>query len=275
MPVINKYITSEQFYPTPTCCIRSLLTKEIIGSDRVSLDHITLSPNSNIKLSLEPGMIGWIQFLDGIGKLDGISYSLTSDFITYLPQNFLGYLAALDKEIKILFAKIPDAKRFDKDINLMPSMLNSVDWTREPILESEHDARKRIYMATKELAGTHAFKGEMITYPPDTSAPEHHHIGAEHFQYIISGEVTALLNGEPHSLKPGDVLYNYENEPHTFINESNNDFSFVEFFIPGPCKTIWSPGANVCAWLPTGVDSVGRKPVRDIGYHIHGEDEGL
>ena len=63
----------------------------------------------------------------------------------------------------------------------MPSVVNNIDWGRGPILLSEHDARKRIYMAIKEFPGTSVFKGEMITYPPDTSAPEHCHIGVEHF----------------------------------------------------------------------------------------------
>ena len=36
-------------------------------------------------------------------------------------------------------------------------------------------------MATMELPGTNVFKGKMITYPPDTSTREYHHIGAEHF----------------------------------------------------------------------------------------------
>ena len=53
---------------------------------------------------------------------------------------FLGYLTVLDTEVKILFAKVPDAKRFNKDINLMPSAVNSIDWGWEPILVSGHDA---------------------------------------------------------------------------------------------------------------------------------------
>ena len=60
-----------------------------------------------------------------------------------------------------------------------------------------------------------------------------------------------------------------------FINESDAEAVFVEFFVPGPCETVWSPGANVCAWLPTGIDSEGRKPAREIAYHIHGQDDGL
>jgi oxalate decarboxylase/phosphoglucose isomerase-like protein (cupin superfamily) len=130
-------------------------------------------------------------------------------------------------------------------------------------------------MATPALAGTKAFKGEMITYPPGASAPEHHHEGAEHFQYMMAGQCTALLNGVATPLKAGDVLYNYEREIHAFINEGEEDLVFVEFFVPGPCETIWVPGANLCAWMPTGVDTQGRKPVRNIAYHVHGQDGGI
>ena len=59
------------------------------------------------------------------------------------------------------------------------------------------------------------------------------------------------------------------------MNETNETFSFVEFFVPGPCKTVWTPGADVCAWLPTGKDVAGRVPVRDIAYHVHGQDDGI
>ena len=84
-----------------------------------------------------------------------------------------------------------------------------------------------------------------------------------------------MLGGTAHRLCVGDVLYNYQHEPHAFINESDADFAFVEFFVPGPCETVWSPGANLCAWLPTGVDSDGNKPARDIAYHVHGQDGGI
>ena len=92
------------------------------------------------------------------------------------------------------------------------------------------------------MAGTQAFKGEMITYPPGAAAPEHHHVGAEHFQYVISGQGTAILDGKAVRLGVGDLVYNYEYEPHSFINDTDDDFVFVEFFVPGPCDTIWSPG---------------------------------
>jgi hypothetical protein len=124
---------------------------------------------------------------------------------------------------------------------------------------------------------TGAIKAEIITYPPGTAAPEHHHEGAEHFQYVLSGAGTAALNGAHQPLAPGDILYNYENERHWFFTPADaaTDFVFVEFFIPGHCQTIWAENASACAWLPTGRDLHGAAPSREIGYHVHGEGTGI
>lgn len=253
--------------------VTRLLTADIIGNDQIELDHIAVAAGGSLSVALEAGMIGWLQVLEGAGTLGG--NALDTKHIVYLPFGFAGSFQAGDAAARILFARVPDAARFDENIADMPGELVRVDWTREPVLQSEHDARTRVYMATPGLAKTKAFKGEMISYPPGTAAPEHHHVGAEHFQYVVAGEGTAMLDGVAHRLRAGDVLYNYQHEPHAFINESDGDFVFVEFFVPGPCETVWSPGANLCAWLPTGVDSDGNKPSRDIGYHVHGQDGGI
>lgn len=272
MPVIvrgDEVVASE----SSRCAVARLLTPETIGNDRIELDHVTVPAGASCELALEAGMIGWLQVLEGAGDLAGTA--LTTKHIAYLPDGFSGAFAADGGAARLLLARVPGAARFDAKLAEMPDGLRHVDWTREPVLQSEHDARTRVYMATPALAGTAAFKGEMISYPPGTAAPEHHHVGAEHFQYVVAGEGTAMLDGTAHRLRAGDVLYNYQHEPHAFINESEGDFVFVEFFVPGPCETVWSPGANLCAWLPTGVDSDGNKPVREIGYHVHGQDGGI
>ncbi|MBO6782559.1 MAG: cupin domain-containing protein [Alphaproteobacteria bacterium] len=250
-----------------------VITPEAIGNDRIRLGRVTVAPGATFAIALDAGTIGWMHVLAGGGAL--AETDLGTERIAYLPLGFSGAFVSGDSESTLLFAEVPDAARFDAALADMPTELRTVEWTREPVLESEHDARTRVYMATPALAGTNAFKGEMISYPPGTAAPEHHHVGAEHFQYVIAGRGTALLDGIPHPLEAGDLLYNYEHETHAFINESDADFTFVEFFVPGPCETVWSPGANVCAWLPTGVDSEGREPSREIGYHVHGQDDGL
>jgi len=142
-----------------------------------------------------------------------------------------------------------------------------VDWTCEPVLASEHDARKRIYVATPALFGTKAIKCEMIIYPPGTQAPSHHHEGAEHFMYVLRGRGTAYANEKPLPVSAGDLIYYDECERHYLKSEGDEDMVFVEFFVPGQYRTVWTPGANVCTWNPTGRTISGGQPVRDIRGH--------
>lgn len=269
MPVIIRNPNNESS-ASNACHVSAILRPDDIYNDQVELDLISIPKSMSHHIVLDETAVGWLQILSGSGVVR--DHNLTKDHIAYLLLDFTGEFRATAGNTQILIARVPDAKRFDKNIATMPKDLISVDWTREPVLQSEHDERKRIYMATPALAGTQAFKGEMITYPPGAAAPEHHHVGAQHFQYVISGQGTAILDGNAVRLDVGDLLYNYEHEPHSFINETNDDFVFIEFFVPGPCDTIWSPGANLCAWVPTGA---GRKPARDIGYHVHGQDDGI
>ena len=83
-----------------------------------------------------------------------------------------------------------------------------------------------------------------------------------------------MLDGKEMKLEKYDVLYNFENEPHWFFtNEKSCDF--VEFFVPGQNKTIWTKTTNVCTWSPMGVDINGRSPSRHIEKHVHGEGKNI
>jgi quercetin dioxygenase-like cupin family protein len=255
--------------------MQSLLSPENTGSDNVLLDLISFTSGAAFDLALDDDAFGWLQVLEGSGILAGYDAELNPNGVTYLPLGYGGTFAAAADGAKLLVATVPAAARFDPDIAATPNELRTTDWSHEPVLQSEHDERSRIYMATRTLTGTGAYRGEMIRYPAGTEAPEHHHEGAEHFQYVLKGTGTASLAGEPCTLGAGDVLYNFDKEVHSFHNDSDGEFIFVEFFVPGGCKTVWAPGANPCAWLPTGADIMGRPPARDIAYHVHGEDKGI
>ncbi|MDH3233712.1 MAG: cupin domain-containing protein [Alphaproteobacteria bacterium] len=250
----------------------ALLTPGNTGSDKIVLERLGLSAGRTLELRPGEGAIGWLQVLSGQGMIDSAPAGAST--LSYLG---LGAALRLDAEaaMSLLWAVVPEAARFDPALPASSPDAILIDWSREPVLQSEHDARRRVYMATPKLIGTKALKGEMIIYPPGTKASNHHHEGAEHFQYVVSGSGTAVLDGTPETLSAGDTLYNYEHEPHYFFNASEADFVFVEFFVPGECKTVWAPGAEVCAWLPTGKDSKGEAPVREIAYHVHGEDSGI
>lgn len=254
---------------------QSLLSPENTGSDNVLLDLLTFESGATFELAFGEDTFGWLQVLDGSGALAGYDRELEPNGVTYLPLGYAGTFSAAIDGTRLLLATVPNAVRFDPDVAGAPSGVQTTDWTNEPVLQSEHDARTRIYMATRTLTGTSAYRGEMIRYPSGTKAPAHHHEGAEHFQYVLGGSCTAFLGNEEATIGAGDVLYNYEMEVHSFLNDNDDDLVFVEFFVPGGCKTIWAPGANPCAWLPTNSDIMGRPPSRDISYHVHGEDKGI
>ena len=232
------------------------------------LDRWTLGPGAVIELGLAERDLAWFQLMEGEAMLSSAAGSqpLTAAHVAFLPPGFRGTLAAHNDAI-VLYAAVPDAARFDPQLLAQPPQLRIVDWTREPVLDSEHDARKRIYLVTPKLSGTRAIKGEMIIYPPGTEAANHHHEGAEHFMVVLAGSGTAWANEQPFHVKTGDLIWYADRERHYLKSDPLEEMRFVEYFVPGECTTIWAPGASVCTWRPTGKDIRGRTPAREIAGH--------
>ena len=245
-----------------------LLTEQHTVDGKVLLDRMTIATASQHALNIASGDLAWIQILEGEATLThgNAAESLNHAHIVFLPPKFSGTLAT-SKGVTLVHATVPNAARFDATFSKNPPPFRIVDWTREPMLDSEHDARKRIYVATPKLFGTKAIKGEMIIYPPGTEASNHHHEGAEHFMYVLKGRGTAYANESPIPVRKGDLIYYGDRERHYLRSEGDTEMAFVEFFVPGEYKTIWVPGAPVCTWTPTGKSLSGAKPVRDIAKH--------
>jgi quercetin dioxygenase-like cupin family protein len=245
-----------------------LLTEERVRGSRVRLDRWTLGPGASVPLEVPAGNLAWFQMLEGEAALAhaGGEERLTPAHIAFLPPRFHGTLASR-AGAALLFAEVPGASRFDPEISRNPPRLRVVDWMREPVLESQHDARKRIYVATPKLFDTRAIKGEMIIYPAGTEASNHHHEGAEHFMYLTRGRGTAWADEKPFPVRKGDLIHYADRERHYLRSEGDEEMVFVEFFVPGEYKTVWAPGEAVCTWLPTGRDMLGRKPAREIAAH--------
>ncbi|MDP2241422.1 MAG: cupin domain-containing protein [Burkholderiales bacterium] len=245
-----------------------LLTEARIKDTNILLDRLTLAPGAALELSVAAGNLAWFQMLEGETTLEHAQGKerLTDAHIVFLPPGFKGTLRS-QSAAALLYAEVPDAGRFDAGFAANPPGFRIVDWTREPVLDSEHDARKRIYVVTPKLFGTKAIKGEMIIYPAGTEASNHHHEGAEHFMYVLKGSGTAYANESPFPVKKGDVIYYEDLERHYLRSSGDGDMVFVEFFVPGEYKTIWAPGAAICTWTPTGRNVRGDKPVREIKAH--------
>ena len=196
----------------------------------------------------------------------GERQTLTDAHVAFLPP---GYSATVSsgRGAVLLYGEIPDAAQPRSRPHKKPAGFRVVDWTREPVLNSEHDARKRIYLVTPKLFGTKAVKGEMIIYPPGTAAANHHHVGAEHFMYVLRGRGTVYANEKPFPVRKGDVIYYPDLERHYLEAAPDEELVFAEFFAPGEFKTIWVDESQICTWNPTGRDIRGQAPAREIKAH--------
>lgn len=248
--------------------VQTLLDDKTTSNNNVRLQRWQIRAGGSIPVIVSNKDLAWLQVLEGNVDLNGTQgpLLLSTVHLVLLPPGFSGMLASKSGAV-LLHAEVPDAARFDPAFSDNPPPFGYIDWTLEPVLNAEHDARKRIYFVTPKLFGTKALAGELIIYPPGTEASNHHHEGAEHFQYIIKGSGTVFSNEEPHQIRADDVIYNYEKERHYFRCNNDEEMLFVEFFVPGEFKTIWAENSPVCTWLPAGKNFKGETPIRNISAH--------
>ncbi len=239
-----------------------------LPDDRLTLEVIHLDAGAELEVSTTLQELAWLQVLAGEVRLDGV---ITDRDWICMVSGGRGVRVTASEPAALMLARVPRAADYDPAVS--GGMALRVDWSTEPVLDSEHDARRRIYLASSGLWGTEAVKGEMIIYPPGASGAAHHHEGAEHFQFLLAGSGTAVLAGTEVPLATGDLLYNLENEEHWFVNRGEDDMVFVEFFVPGQSRTVWAPGVDVCGWNPTDTDIKGRAAARTLEYHVHGQGD--
>ena len=247
---------------------QKLLTPDRVPGTSILLDRLQLASIASFEFVIHPQSVAWFQMLSGAADIQHShgTQKLSDAHVGLLPPGFRGTLAS-SSGATLLYAEVPHATRFDPALASQPPAFRIIDWTREPVLQSEHDARKRIYLITPKLFGTRAIKGEMILYPAGATGANHHHEGAEHFMYFLRGHGTVYANEEPFSVREGDVVYYPDRERHYLSASKGVEMAFVEFFAPGECVTIWVDESKVCAWLPTGRDIRGAAPVREIAAH--------
>ena len=252
---------------------KRLITHARVRDTSVLLERWTLSGNSRAEIALPESSITFFFVLQGQARWEwaGATREINDVHTGLLPLGFRGMISS-SGGAELLVAEVPEALRFDKNIERNRPAFCAIDWRHEPLLNSQHDKRNRIYVATAKIIGTTALKAEMIIYPPSTSGSNHHHEGAAHFKYVLKGEGTGYTNEAPHRLRAGDIVYHYDRERHFSRTAANERMEFIEFFVPGEYSTHWVDTSRVCTWLPSGTDSLGGDPSREIRAHTSAEN---
>jgi quercetin dioxygenase-like cupin family protein len=68
----------------------------------------------------------------------------------------------------------------------------------------------------------------LLQYSPGQTTPDHKHSDLDEVFYVLSGEGTLTINGEPVILKENDIIYSPRGEFHGFCNTSNDDLIVLQ-----------------------------------------------
>lgn len=109
-----------------------------------------------------------------------------------------------------------------------------------PHYHSTRDTRDRLDLVKPEgpVAGKQISADRIIYHPGDTAA-KHYHKDAYHMFYILKGEGLIYVDEGEHRLTPGMVAAVAPDEIHWFLNDTKENFIFVEFWAPPPSETVW------------------------------------
>jgi mannose-6-phosphate isomerase-like protein (cupin superfamily) len=118
----------------------------------------------------------------------------------------------------------------------MPTVLAAAQLPR---LVSSRDTRDRVDLVTEETFGLTALKADRITYHPGDTAAAHYHEDAKHFFFMLEGTGEMWVDGEQFTLSAGDVALVDAGEVHHFANPGDEDFTFIELWVPTPSATVW------------------------------------
>lgn len=245
-----------------------LIDTDRIEGTRCTFDRIVLDSGTAMEMDRPENGVVWGQVLTGAAALRAgdLERPLSELDAFLLPPSSEAAIVS-DGGAEVVVLTVPEAIALDPSVAALGPEPQFVDLSREPLLRSEHDERMRIYLASKTLFGTTALAGEIVIFPPGSSGKNHHHTGAEHFQYLMRGTGTAFLDERPHRIGAGDLVYKFEGERHFVQNDPHTEMAFVEFFVPGAWETEWADPLLACTWSPTGSNLEGGEPSREIAAH--------
>lgn len=118
-------------------------------------------------------------------------------------------------------------------------MAKVVAYSDLPKLHSTRDTRDRVDLVTQDTLGTTELKADRITYHPGDTAAAHYHLDCKHFFFVLDGHGLLHADEKAIPLGPGDVALVDENEVHWFENPNDEDFTFIELWVPAPSDTVW------------------------------------
>jgi quercetin dioxygenase-like cupin family protein len=108
------------------------------------------------------------------------------------------------------------------------SIQNAYDAPREPLVAHGGPGTCEIarLFQSGELQGTWHFI-EYLVVPPGVTIGAHRHGANEELYFIITGQATMTINGQTHTVKPGDLIINHPNWEHGLHNDGQTEVKLL------------------------------------------------
>ena len=247
----------------PGIAWQRLLADQRVKGASLTLDRLTLAPGATVRFEPAANSLGWLQLLDGEGKLKSLyTDRVSASHSALLPPGFNAALSTVEGA-SLLYAEIRYAERLDPEFPTKTPRFTVTDWTREPVFQSERDGRKRILLVTPDLCATNAIRAAFAIYPKGSAAPAYHQEGADSFIYVVSGRGTASAGGQSFSLQPGELLHFSDGEQQHLEAGGDAELRFLVLYAPGKFETVWADPSAASAWRSTGRDIHGWETAKD------------
>jgi uncharacterized RmlC-like cupin family protein len=234
--------------------VQTLFADDVVKETGVQFRRVALMPGASFRFEPSPRSLTWFQVLEGDGSLTTFFTDKLSDrHSVFLPPAFDSTLSTVNG-VSVLCAEMADAERLDPEFVADRALFTVSDWTREPVLKSKNDGRRRVSLVTTESIRTTAIKVQMVLYPAGTKAATYHHDGTASFIYVLSGRGTAWANDQRLSVRAGDLLYFPDRERHRLEAGAGDALRYLVFYAPGVFSTIWDDRTKASAWVATHRD---------------------
>jgi quercetin dioxygenase-like cupin family protein len=121
-----------------------------------------------------------------------------------------------------------------------------------PHLISTRDTRDRLDLVTDDVpVGAQRIRADRIIYHPGDTAAAHYHADCYHVFCVLAGSGRLHADQGAARLEAGMSALVGPGEVHWFENDTDANFSFVEFWAPPPADTVWTVTGDRCTWAPS------------------------
>ena len=107
----------------------------------------------------------------------------------------------------------------------------------EPVHDFADKKKQRVFLVTKENAGSERAHGMIVKYVQDTETTTHAHPDAESLFVFLEGETRLTINGSERSGKRGNAAFFPAGDKHS-LHGTPGGSNFLEFHIPGGYTTV-------------------------------------